>query len=62
MTKRKAVYNRAADQKWAAENKEHKKYLRYRSVARVFLRELATVDDLEEMDAIIKSREQSGSR
>lgn len=56
-TKRKAVYNREADQKWAENNRDHKKYLRYRSNTRVFLREMATTEDLAEMTKIIQDRQ-----
>lgn len=55
--KRKAVYNPVADKKWAEKNKEHKSYLKYRSTARSFIRNKATLEDLEELKKLIKERE-----
>lgn len=59
MAKRKAVYNPEADKKWARANKDHKRYLNYRSTARVFIRELATEEDLAELKGLITLREAS---
>lgn len=59
MTKRKAVYNPEADKKWSRANKEHKRFLQYRSSARVFIRELATDEDLTELKKLIALREAS---
>ncbi|MFP5521286.1 hypothetical protein [Peptococcus simiae] len=58
MSKRKAVYNPEADKKWARANKDHKRYLNYRSTARTFIRELATEEDLEELENLITLRRQ----
>ncbi|KKF90318.1 hypothetical protein P7D26_10075 [Lactococcus petauri] len=55
--KRKAVYNPEADKKWAEKNKEHKSYLKYRSTARSFIKNKATLDDLEELEHLIEKRE-----
>ena len=55
--KRKAVYNPEADKKWAEKNKEHKSYLKYRSTARSFIKNKATMEDLEELKKLIKERE-----
>ncbi|WP_270744883.1 hypothetical protein [Lactococcus petauri] len=54
--KRKAVYNPEADKKWAEKNKEHKSYLKYRSTARSFIKNKATMEDLEELKQLIKER------
>ena len=59
MTKRKAVYNPEADKKWARANKDHKRFLQYRSSARVFIRELVTNEDLTELKELISLREAS---
>lgn len=50
---RKAVYNPEADKKWREKNKEHVKYLRYRSNARSFVKKLATPEDLAELLELI---------
>lgn len=55
--KRKAVYNPEADKKWAEKNKEHKSYLKYRSTARSFIKNKATLDDLEELKDLIEEHE-----
>lgn len=55
--KRKAVYNPEADKKWAEKNKEHKSYLKYRSTARSFIKNKATIEDLEELKELIIERE-----
>lgn len=57
MSKRKAVYNPEADKKWARANKDHKRYLNYRSTSRTFIRELATEEDLAELKDLIALRE-----
>lgn len=54
--KRVAVYDPAAQAKWAAKNPERRKYLTHRSRARSFLRDVATMEDLDEMQAIIDER------
>ncbi|WP_164476870.1 hypothetical protein [Fructilactobacillus florum] len=46
-----------ANQKWQNKNKERSKYLRYRSSARVFIKELSSYDDLEELKRLIAERE-----
>ena len=46
-----------ANKRWAEKNKEHKKYLSYRTYARSFIRKLATEDDLEELKELIAERE-----
>ncbi len=56
MIKRKAVYNPEADKRWRQKNKEHAKYLQYRSTCRSFLRSLATSADLDEMQGLLDTR------
>lgn len=45
-----------ADDKWRKENKEHATYLRSRSSARSFIRNKATLEDLDELEKLIKIR------
>lgn len=46
-----------ANLRWAEKNKEHKKYLSYRTYARSFIRKLATEDDLQELKELISEKE-----
>ena len=55
--KRKAVYNREANRRWEEKNPEHRKYLSHRSRARSFVRSVATLEDLEELAAMIEKRQ-----
>lgn len=57
--KRKAVYNKEADEKWAKDNKEHRNYLNRRSNTRGFIRTLATSEDLNELKILILKREKT---
>lgn len=53
--KKQSEYNA----KWVKKNKDHAKYLRYRSIARVFVREMASQDDLAMvMNLIVKRRKE----
>lgn len=45
-----------ANQKWNDKNKDKRRIYRYRSYARKFIRDLATEDDLEELQAMIQER------
>lgn len=45
-----------ADRRWIENNKEHASYLRSRSSARSFIRNKATIEDLEELQKLIISR------
>ncbi|MFC6202552.1 hypothetical protein ACFP1L_11830 [Lactiplantibacillus nangangensis] len=45
-----------ANRKWDDKNKERKQYINKRSVARNFIKQLATNDDLSEMLALISDR------
>lgn len=57
--KREAVYNPEADKKWYDKNKEHKQYLNYRSTSRSFIRNRATLEDLEELEELIAARREN---
>ncbi|CAK1240618.1 hypothetical protein ACT5YR_01100 [Fructobacillus fructosus] len=41
---------------WQEKNKEHSKYLKYRSTSRSFIRKLATEEDLKELTKLIEER------
>ena len=47
-----------ANQKWENKNKEYASYLKSRSSARSFIRNKATLEDLEEFKKLIQDREQ----
>lgn len=55
MTKKQQEYNR----RWAEQNKEHKRYLSYRSTARTFIRNYAKEEDLEELKELIENKEKT---
>ena len=57
MPYRKAKYNPDADKRWAEKNPEHRKYLSHRSRARSFIRDAATLEDLDELESMIEERE-----
>ncbi|WP_167751450.1 hypothetical protein [Lentibacillus salicampi] len=44
----------AYNKKWADKNKEHKRYLSYKSTTKTFIKNYANPDDLEELKKIIK--------
>ncbi|WZX99604.1 hypothetical protein NSQ26_09725 [Bacillus sp. FSL W7-1360] len=44
------------NKRWAEKNKDHKRYLRYRSQARTFIRKHATNNDLDELEKLIKQK------
>lgn len=46
-----------ANQKWESKNKEYASYLKSCSSARSFIRNKATLEDLEELKELIKNRE-----
>ena len=56
MAKRIAKYNPDADKRWADKNPEHRKYLSHRSRARSFIRDVATLEDLNELESMIEER------
>ena len=45
-----------ANKKWDEQNKERKKYISHRSRARSFIRDVATLEDLDEFEQLIKER------
>ncbi|AST97080.1 hypothetical protein [Shouchella clausii] len=51
-------YNQAEyNARWIEKNKEHKKYLSYRSTARTFVRKHATAEDIYELRKLLDQRE-----
>ncbi|ENJ9653862.1 hypothetical protein AB2T14_001480 [Clostridium botulinum] len=48
---------KVADKKWIEKNRQHATYLRNRSSARSFIRNKATIEDLEELKGLIRERE-----
>ena len=48
-----------ANKKWQEKNKERAKYLSDRSRARSFIKNLATLEDLEEFKTLIEEREKT---
>ena len=48
-----------ATKKWNKQNREHRNYLSKRSSARSFIRNHATVDDLNELEELIAERRDS---
>ncbi|KRN50127.1 hypothetical protein IV71_GL000910 [Fructobacillus fructosus KCTC 3544] len=51
-----------ANKRWAEKNKEHKKYLNYRSTSRSFIRKLATEEDLKELAFLIEERSKKNGK
>ena len=51
-----AVKQTEANKKWQEKNKERAKYLSDRSRARSFIKNLATLEDLEEFEKLIEER------
>ena len=45
-----------ANKKWDDKNKERMKYLRYRSYTKTFISKLSTVEDLDELSALVEER------
>lgn len=45
-----------ANEKWNQNNKERKNYLQDRSKAKSFIKNKATLEDLEELEILIKER------
>lgn len=45
-----------ANKKWDEANKERKKYISHRARARSFIRDVATLEDLDEFEQLIKKR------
>lgn len=51
-----------ATKKWNRNNREHRNYLSKRSSARSFIRNHATVDDLNELESLIKEKKKEVSK
>lgn len=51
-------YNPAADARWNEKNKAHRNYLTKRSHARGFIKNSATLEDLEELIQLIETRKE----
>lgn len=47
-----------ANKKWQEKNKERAKYLSDRSMARSFLKNRVTIEDIEEFEEILKNRKE----
>lgn len=47
------------NKKWRTKNKEHSRYLTYRSTARNFVKKHATMEDLQELENLIADRRKS---
>lgn len=60
--KRKAVYNPEADKKWREKNRAHVNYMNQRRTARSFIRNHATSEDLDELDALILEKREKLAR
>lgn len=48
-----------ANKKWQEKNREHARYLRNRSTTRSFLRNQATLEDIQEMESLISDRKRN---
>lgn len=53
---KKATYNPEADKKWKDANRERRNYLSGRGAARSFIRNKATLEDLDELLRLIEER------
>lgn len=45
-----------ANKKWQEKNREHARYLRNRSTSRSFIKNQATIEDIEELESLIEQR------
>lgn len=54
--KRKSVYNPEANKRWSEKNPERRRYLSMRSSAKSFIRNYATEDDMQDMEALMTER------
>ena len=55
MTKKQQEYNR----RWAAKNKERKRYLSFKATAKTFIRHYAEPEDLQDLKELIKEKEKN---
>lgn len=53
---KKGTYNPEADKKWKDANRERRNYLSGRGAARSFIRNKATLEDLDELTKLIEER------
>ena len=49
----------SASRRWEKANPERARYIRYRTGARCFLRNHATLEDLEEVEELVKERREN---
>lgn len=56
MDKKTSEAQTKANKNWAEKNREYSSYLRSRSSARSFIRNKATIEDLEELEKLIEDR------
>lgn len=49
----------SASRRWEQANPERTRYIRYRTGARCFLRNHATLEDLEEVEELVKERREN---
>lgn len=56
MTGKLSEARRKANAKWDQENKERKRYIVKKSTARSFIKNDATAEDLDELQALIEAR------
>lgn len=56
MNKKTSEAQTKANKNWAEKNREYSSYLRSRSSARSFIRNKATLEDLEELENLIEER------
>lgn len=52
----KTTAQASANKKWEEKNKEYSNYLKGRSSARSFIKNKASLEDLEELESLIKIR------
>ena len=48
--------HRKADKRWREKNREHANYLKNRTSARCFIRNKATLEDIEELKELLRLR------
>ncbi len=53
---------RKADKRWREKNRDHANYLKNRTSARCFIRNRATLEDIEELKALMEERAEALKR
>jgi len=48
-----------ANKRWQEKNREHTRYLRNRSASRSFIKNQATLEDIEELEQLIEERKKA---